>query len=544
MGKRKLTVAQAMVEVLKREGVEIIFGLPGGAIYPFYDALCDSGIKHVLVRQEQAAAHEANGYARVTGKVGVCAATSGPGATNLITGIATAYMDSVPLVVITGQVKRSLIGKDSFQEVDIVGATLPFTKHSYLVKDPNSIIRILREAFYIASTGRRGPVLIDVPVDVQLEQIEFEFPEKINIRGYKPHKEPDKHLIEKCVEAIESAKKPIICAGGGVIWAKASDELLTLIERLKIPVVCTLMGVGAIPTNHPYYLGIVGLFGHNEANMALKQADLLVIVGARFSDRTLVGMKISDETRIVHIDIDPAEIDKNVESEIGIVGDAKIVLAEMNKKISAKRNHFWAEEFAIKDYVFQDEKLHPQDVLKEISRVYNGDYIITTDVGQHQIWAAHNVYIKEPGTFITSGGLGTMGFGVPAAIGAKFGRPDKEVIAITSDGSFQMLFQELATIKREQLPIKIVLFNNSRLGMVYELQKQRCNARFSATILDANPDFTILAKAYGIEAQRITKKDEIKLAVEKMKNLKAPFLLEVIVDPDEPSIPSRPNIWL
>ncbi len=541
----KMTVAQAMVEVLKRQGIDIIFGLPGGSIYPFYNALYDSGIRHILVRQEQAAAHEANAYARVTGKVGVCVVTSGPGATNLITGIATAYMDSVPIVAITGQVNTKLIGKDSFQEIDVVGATAPFTKHNYLVKDPKSIVRVMREAFYIASTKRPGPVVIDVPIDIQLQEIDFDYSGEIAVRGYKIIDDLDLSLIDQCVEAVESSKRPILCAGGGVILSKASEQLKQFVEKLKMPVVSTLMGVGCVPTNHPYYLGVAGLFGTSKANMALKQADLVIVVGARFSERTLAGAKINDNIRIIHIDIDPAEIDKNINSDIGIVGDAKAVLAEINKRLkNPKSKRFWAEELNnTQEYRFEDDKLHPQDVLSEISRVYDGNYIITTDVGQHQIWAAHNLFIKEPGTFITSGGLGTMGFGLPAAIGAKLGRPDKEVILITSDGSFQMLFQELATIRREQLPIKIVLFNNSRLGMVYELQKQKCNARFVATCLDGNPDFVLLAKAYGIESHRISEKHEVKLAIQKMKEASSPFLLEVIIDPDEPSIPSRPNIW-
>ncbi|WAM34228.1 biosynthetic-type acetolactate synthase large subunit [Caldicellulosiruptor morganii] len=535
--KQKMTVARAMVEVLKSEGVEIIFGIPGAAIYPFYDALYSSDIKHVLVRTEQAAAHEASGYARTTGKVGVCVATSGPGATNLITGIATAYMDSVPIVAITGQVNSSLIGRDVFQEVDITGATAPFTKHNYLVKDPKKIVRILKEAFYIASTGRRGPVLIDVPIDVQMQEIEFEIPKEIDIPGYKPKERGHPLQIKRAVEAIENSQRPVICSGGGVIASKASEELKTLVERQKIPVISTLMGIGSIPTDHPFYLGMIGSHGQKEANIALRQADLLIVVAARLADRALGDTKITENMKIIHIDIDPAEIGKNVDTNIPIVGDAKRVLAEINKRIS-ERKDFWAQEIkAQKREIKEDGNLHPYDVLKEISRVYNGDYIITTDVGQHQIWAAHNVYIKEPGTFITSGGLGTMGYGVPAAIGAKFGRPDKEVISITGDGSFQMLLQELATIKREQVPVKIVLFNNTRLGMVYELQKKRCTGRFIATCLDGNPDFMILAKAYGIEGIRLESKEKLKEAIEIMKNHSGPFLLEVVTSPDEPTIP-------
>ncbi|AEM73848.1 biosynthetic-type acetolactate synthase large subunit [Caldicellulosiruptor acetigenus] len=532
----KMTVARAMVEVLKSEGVEIIFGIPGAAIYPFYDALYDSDIKHVLVRTEQAAVHEASGYARTTGKVGVCVATSGPGATNLITGIATAYMDSVPIVAITGQVNSSLIGKDVFQEVDITGATAPFTKHNYLVKDPKKIVRILKEAFYIASTGRRGPVLIDVPIDVQLQEIEFEIPKEIDIPGYKPKEKGHPLQIKRAVEAIENSQRPVVCSGGGVIASGASQELQILIEKQKIPVISTLMGIGSIPTDHPYYLGMIGSHGQKEANLALRQADLLIVIGARLADRALGDTKITDNMKIIHIDIDPAEIGKNVDTNVPIVGDAKQVLSEINKRIS-ERKDFWAHDIkAHKKVLIDDDKLHPYDVLREISRAYNGDYIITTDVGQHQIWAAHNLYIKEPGTFITSGGLGTMGYGVPAAIGAKFGRPDKEVISITGDGSFQMLLQELATIKREQVPIKIVLFNNTRLGMVYELQKKRCTGRFIATCLDGNPDFMILAKAYGIESMRLENKEKLKEAIEIMKSHKGPFLLEVVTSPDEPTI--------
>jgi len=535
--KVKMTVARAMVEVLKSEGVEIIFGIPGAAIYPFYDALYSSDIKHVLVRTEQAAVHEASGYARTTGKVGVCVATSGPGATNLITGIATAYMDSVPIVAITGQVNSSLIGKDVFQEVDITGATAPFTKHNYLVKDPKKIVRVLKEAFYIASTGRRGPVLVDVPIDVQMQEIEFEIPREIEIPGYKPREKGHPLQIKRAAEAIEAAKKPVICSGGGVIASKASEELRILVEKQKIPVISTLMGIGAISTNHPYYLGMIGSHGQREANLALRQADLLIVVGARLADRALGDTKITDNMKIIHIDIDPAEIGKNVDTNIPIVGDAKYVLSEINKRIS-EREEFWAAEIKAQKKILPDDgKLHPYDVLREISTQYDGEYIITTDVGQHQIWAAHHLYIKRPGTFITSGGLGTMGYGVPAAIGAKFGSPDDEVIAITGDGSFQMLMQELATIKREQVPVKIVLFNNTRLGMVYELQKRRCTGRFIATCLDGNPDFMILAKAYGIEGMRLESKEKLKEAISVMKSYKGPFLLEVVTDPDEPTIP-------
>jgi len=532
----KITVAQAIVEVLKEEKVEYIFGIPGAAIIPFYDALYDSDITHVLVRNEQAAVHEASGYARSTKKVGVCAATSGPGATNLITGIATAYMDSVPIVIFTGQVASNLIGRDVFQEVDITGATAPFCKHNFLVKNPKDIIEVVKYAFHIASTGRKGPVLIDIPIDVQLSEIEYKSLNRVDIRGYKTKIKGHPLQIKKAVELITLSKKPLICAGGGIISSNASQELQRLIEKQKIPVISTLMGIGSIPTNHHYYLGMIGSHGQKQANIALKEADLTIVIGARLGDRALGDTKITEKMKIIHIDIDPAEIGKNIDTDIPIVGDAKQIIGEIEKSIGY-RDYFWAEDIKnIKRDIVESNHVRPFEVLQDISRQYDGEYIITTDVGQHQIWAAHNIYIKKPGTFITSGGLGTMGYGVPAAIGAKFGNLDTEVIAITGDGSFQMLIQELATINRERIPLKIVLFNNQRLGMVFELQKKRCSGRFIATCLDGNPNFELLAKAYNIAFLRIERKDDITLVIDKMKKYQGPLLVEVVIDPNEPTI--------
>ncbi|MEZ0536962.1 biosynthetic-type acetolactate synthase large subunit [Caldicellulosiruptoraceae bacterium PP1] len=534
----KITVAQAMVKALQEEGVEYIFGIPGAAIYPFYDALYNSDIKHILVRNEQAAVHEASGYARSKDKVGVCVATSGPGATNLITGIATAYMDSVPIVAITGQVMSSLIGRDVFQEVDITGATAPFCKHNFLVKDPKKIVEIIKKAFYIASTGRKGPVLIDIPFDIQQQEIEYPQSISIDIKGYKPTIKGHPLQIKKAIDLIETAKKPLICAGGGVISSNASDNLKKLIEKHKIPLISTLMGIGSIPTDHPFYLGMIGSHGQKKANIALREAELLIVVGARLGDRALGDTKITEKMKIIHIDIDPAEIGKNVGTDVPIVGDAKYILGEILNRITEK-DLCWAQEIIDENTnksVSNIDYLRPFEVLKEISNIYKGEYIITTDVGQHQIWAAHNTLIKKPRTFISSGGLGTMGYGVPAAIGAKFANPDEEVIVITGDGSFQMLMQELATIKREMIPIKIVLFNNSRLGMVYEIQKKRCSSRFIATCLDGNPDFELLAKAYSLEYLKLDNKDKLSEAISIMKNSKKPFLLEVVTKPDEPTI--------
>jgi len=548
----KTTGASAIVKSLENENVNIIFGYPGAAICPFYDALPDSGIKHILTRCEQGAAHAASGYARKTGKTGVCVSTSGPGATNLITGIATAYMDSIPMVAITGQVQSDLIGRDVFQEADITGATAPFCKHSYLIKNARDIPRIIKEAFHIASTGRPGPVVIDIPIDIQKTEIDYAYPDKVDIRGYKPNYKGHAMQIMKIAQAILEAKRPVICAGGGIITAKASQVLLKIAENCRIPVVTTLMGIGAVPTDHDLYLGMLGSHGKFLANYAINNADLLMITGARVGDRAMGSVdKIAKRARIVHIDIDPAEIGKNVEVSIPLVGDARLVLEELWKVLEKgasadkSRTEEWIE--AIKKLKLErsqrqnkfDENpkfVSPRYFLSVLSEAINEDTVITTEVGQNQIWAANYCKIKKPGLFITSGGMGTMGYGLPAAIGAKIGSPESTVVTISGDGSFQMCMQELGTIKQNNLGIKMVIFNNSRLGMVRELQRLKYGGRYSCVDLEPNPDFVGLVRAYGFNGEKITRNSEVRDAVSRMLSDNRPYLLECMVDPEEPTL--------
>jgi len=549
----KITGAQAMVKILEIEKVSHIFGYPGAAICPFYDALFDSDIKHILTRNEQGAAHAASGYARATGKTGVCVATSGPGATNLITGIATAYMDSIPIVAITGQVPTNQIGKDVFQEADITGATAPFCKHNYLVKDVKELPRIMKEAFHIASTGRPGPVLIDVPVDVQNAQLGFEYPESVEIRGYKPTYKGHPLQIRKIADAVREAKSPVICAGGGVISANASEELIKLIEKCRIPVVTTLMGIGAVPTRHELNLGMLGSHGNYVANYAIHNSDLVIIMGARVGDRAMAAAsKIAKKAKIIHIDIDPAEIGKNIDVVIPVVGDVKTILQDLLQIIEKGDVEEWSniikeklEEFRekqnLKDSIPEDNAagqegaVKPLYFLRMLSDIADSEAIITTEVGQNQIWAANYLSINKPGRFITSGGMGTMGYGLPAAVGAKVGSPDNDVIVISGDGSFQMSMQELGTIKQNELGVKIVIFNNSRLGMVREIQKKKYCNRYYQVFLD-NPDFVKLADAYGIKGERIYKNSEVEGAIKRMLLDNKPYLLECIVDPEEPTL--------
>jgi len=510
----KLTGAKAIVKALEMENVEVIFGYPGATICPFYDALLDSGIRHILTRQEQGAAHAASGYARATGKTGVCVATSGPGATNLITGIATAYMDSIPIVAITGQVSSELIGRDVFQEADITGATAPFCKHNYLVKSVKDLPRVIKEAFHIASTGRPGPVLVDIPVDIQLKEFNFSYPESIDIRGYKPTYKGHPLQIRKVAQAVERAKAPVICAGGGIINANASEELVEFAEKCRIPVVTTLMGIGAIPCQHELNLGMVGSHGSYTANYALHNADLLLIMGARVGDRAMGAVnKIAEKAQIVHIDIDPAEIGKNIGVSIPVVGDIKGILKELLQITKPGNTGSWCD--TVKDIKRErsckhrceggHEPINPRYLLALLSQMVGEDTIVTTEVGQNQIWAANYYEVRKPRTFITSGGMGTMGYGLPAAVGAKIGKPDATVVVVSGDGSFQMSMQELGTIKQNKLGIKIIVFNNSRLGMVREIQKIKYCGRYSQVFLDENPDFVKLAKAYGFKGERICK---------------------------------------
>lgn len=539
----KITGAQALVKALELEDTNIIFGYPGAAICPFYDALLDSKITHILTRHEQGAAHAASGYARVTGKTGVCVVTSGPGATNLITGIATAYSDSIPMVAITGQVSLDLIGRDVFQEVDITGATSPFCKHNYLVKDIKDLPRIIKEAFHIASTGRPGPVLIDVPVDIQTQSLDFSYPKTVDIKGYKPNYKGHPQQIKRIAEAISQAKSPVICAGGGVISSKASDELVKLVEKCGIPVVTTLMAIGTIPGDHPLNLGMLGSHGVYAANYAVDKTDLLILIGARVGDRALgTAGKIAERAKIIHIDIDPAEIGKNVSTTIPVVGDAKLILEELNNTVNCGDTSEWVRTLTeikqkkTRQQSSEGEYINPRLIIGTLSGRLTGDAIMTTEVGQNQIWAANYFVARKPGAFITSGGLGTMGYGLPAAVGAKIGRPESTVIVVGGDGSFQMSMPELGTIKQNELGVKILVFNNSRLGMVREIQKNRYNKRYSQVLLDNNPDFVKLAEAYGFGAERITKNSEIEGALDRFLMDDKAYLLECVVDPEEPTI--------
>lgn len=540
----KLNGAQAIVKALELENTDVIFGYPGAAISPFYDALLDSSVRHILTRHEQGAAHAANGYARVTGKVGVCVATSGPGATNLITGIANAYMDSVPIVAITGQVSSELIGRDVFQEADITGATAPFCKNNYLVKKTEDLPRIIKEAFHIARTGRPGPVVIDVPVDVQNRSFEFNYPESIDIRGYKPTYKGHPVQIRKVAEALKKATSPVICAGGGIIIANASEELRELVERCNIPVATTLMGIGSLPSRHALNFGMVGTHGSYTANYAVHNADLVLILGARVGDRAMgAAGKIAQKAKIIHIDIDPAEIGKNIDVSIPVVGDVKLVLKDLLEIIEEGRNKDWVG--TLSKLKQQRDKLpeaaeygyvNPKYLLSVLSEYIDENAIVATEVGQNQIWAANNLNVRKAGTFITSGGLGTMGYGLPSAVGAKLGRPDTTVITVSGDGSFQMSMQELGTMKQFGLGIKIIVFNNLRLGMVRELQKNKHGGRYSQVHMEHNPDFIALAAAYGFKGEKITANADIDAALRRMTADDGPYLLECIVDPEESSL--------
>lgn len=541
----KVNGAQAIIKSLEAENVKIIFGYPGAAICPFYDALPGSGIKHVLSRHEQGAAHAASGYARATGKVGVCMSTSGPGATNLITGIATAYMDSIPLVAITGQVSTDLIGRDVFQEADITGATAPFCKHSYLVKRAEDLPRIIKEAFHVASTGRPGPVVIDIPFDVQLKTIDFAYPEAVDIKGYKPNYKGHVMQIRKAAEALKKAKAPVICAGGGIISANAAGGLVELAEKCNIPVTTTLMGLGAIPTGHELCFGMLGSHGSAAANHAIHNADLLLLLGARVGDRAMSTTgEIAKKAKIIHIDIDPAEIGKNIDVAIPIVGDVKLVLRDMISAAGAGDTSAWVDKLKVLreqrrknvNYDAAEGYINPRKLLHELSVLTGGNAVFATDVGQNQIWAANNLKIEKPRYFITSGGMGTMGYGLPSAVGAKVGLPDTRVIAISGDGGFQMAMQELGTIKQEKLDIKIILFNNTRLGMVRELQKAKYCGRYCQVFLEDNPDFVKLVGAYGFEGRSISDNNQITGALEWLLSTKGTSLLECLVDPEEPTL--------
>lgn len=544
MSYMKLTGAQIVVECLKKEGVKIIFGYPGGAIMPVYDVFYqEPSIKHILTRHEQGAAHAADGYARATGNVGVCIATSGPGATNLVTGLANAYLDSIPLVAFTGQVPTNLIGTDAFQEVDINGITLPITKNNYVVREVRDLASIIQEAFYIARTGRPGPVLIDLPKDIQLAQTEFKYPEKVSLNGYKPTFSGHIQQIKAAAQEISKAKRPVIYAGGGVISSNASSELRDLAFKANIPVTTTLMGLGTFPETHPLSLGMLGMHGTAYANYAISAADLIIALGVRFDDR--VTGKLSEfgsQAKIIHIDIDPAEIGKNVLVDIPIVGDLKKVLKKINEIIDKKENTEWLE--TIKDWKRKyplkyenNQELKPQYIIEEVYKISEGKAVIVTDVGQHQMWAAQYYQYTMPRTFISSGGLGTMGYGLPAAIGAKIGCPDKTVICISGDGSFQMNLQELATAINNHLTIMVIIMNNNYLGMVRQWQELFFNKRYSSTALTGNPDFVKLIEAYGGTGIRVNKKQELYPALEKALSLNKFVLIDCIIPGEENVFP-------
>lgn len=532
----KVSGAKALIKCLEKEGVDTLFGYPGGQIIPFYNELYDSDLRHILVRHEQAAAHAADGYARATGKTGVCVSTSGPGATNLVTGIATAYMDSVPIVALTGQVPRSLIGNDAFQEADITGITMPITKHNYLVQDPQEIPRIVKEAFHIASTGRPGPVLIDLPKDVQNIEIDLHYPERVELRGYKPTYKGNTQQIKRAAEEIANSCRPIIYAGGGVISSNASAELIEFAETIRAPVTTTLMGISSIPTEHPLYVGMLGMHGCKYANYAIQESDLIIAVGARFDDRVTGKLEsFAPNARVIHIDVDPAEISKNVKVHIPIVGDAKQVLKSLIRYVQCCRSAEWIEKVNLwkKEYPLNyrecRDTIMPQFVIEQISEICR-DAIIVTEVGQHQMWAAQFFKYSKPRTFLTSGGLGTMGYGFPAAMGAKVGRPDKTVINIAGDGSFQMNSQELATVVQNDIPVVSVILNNGYLGMVRQWQELFYDRRYSYTFIKGSVDFVKLAEAYGALGLRAERPSEVRPAIEEAVNSGRPAVVEVIVE--------------
>ena len=538
-----LTGGEVMVKCLEAEGVEILFGYPGAAICPFYDALYDSPIRHVLVRSEQNAAHMASGYARASGKPGVCVATSGPGATNLITGIATAYMDSIPIIAITGQVNLEQLGRDVFQEADITGACESFTKHSYLVKDAAELPRIFKEAFHIASTGRPGPVLIDVPEDVQEALMEsFRYPEKADIPGYKPKMSGHPVQVKRALQAIRQAKRPVICCGGGVVLAGAREEMTAFAQKSGIPIVSTMMGIGVMPMDSPVYLGMIGKFGRGYANRAIGEADLIILCGARVGDRAIaLPNQIAEQAQIIHIDIDPAEIGKNMRVDIPIVGDVRQVLAALADKVEPVDCKDWVDRVLQYKREFiprgedREDYVEPRSFIRTLSSMMEEDAILTADPGQGQIWAAINFTQKE-GRFLTSGGLGTMGYALPAALGAKLAKPRRQVLAVCGDGAFQMSLCELATVVASHAPLKVVVFDNRRLGMVREYQNALYSRRHIATHMDGNPDFVALCRAYGISAALAENNRQAEeLAAEMLKSPR-PYVLVCRVDPETPSV--------
>jgi len=546
MGK---TGAKILVESLVEHGVTHLFGLPGGAVLTLFDELYDAPLKTILVRHEQGAGHMADGYARATGKVGVCVATSGPGATNLVTAIATAYMDSVPVVAITGQVKTNLIGNDAFQEADITGITRPVTKHNYLVKDARELARVVREAFYIASTGRPGPVLIDLPADVSAQVVEGDVDATMKLPGYRPTAGGHSRQIQRAAELINSSQRPVLYVGGGVITSGATEELRQLAHKASIPVTTTLMGLGAFPETDPLALHMLGMHGTVYANYAVTQCDVLIGVAARFDDRITGKLdEFAPGAQIIHVDVDPASIGKSVRADVPVVGDARKILTELIPLVEYRERKEWHERIAQWKHEFpltykrRGDAVKPQAVVEEVYRVTEGKAVICTDVGQCQMWAAQYYMYTEPRTFLSSGGLGTMGFGLPASIGAQFGRPDATVFVIAGDGSLQMNIQEMATAVAHKLPIKIALLNNGYLGMVRQWQELFFKRRYSHTYLaDSNPDFAKLAEAYGAVGMRVDRMDQVRPALERAMQVdNGPVLLDFRTEPEENVFPMVP----
>ncbi len=551
--------ARILLECLSRLGINEIFGYPGGAVIPIYDELYSfKEIKHYFARHEQGAVHEADGYARSTGKVGACLATSGPGATNLVTGIMTAHMDSIPLLVITGQVSSSLLGKDAFQESDIVGITVPITKNNYLVQDIKDLPRILKEAYYIASTGRPGPVLVDIPRDIQLQEIPYDEFNKIyenhfSLEGYNPVYEGHKGQIKTAIKMIKDSKKPLIIAGAGILKAHAYEELKEFVEKTSIPVAMTLLGLGSFPGNHELALGMIGMHGTTYANYAANEADLIIAAGMRFDDRVTGNpQKFVPNAKIIHIDIDPAEIGKNKLIDVPIVGDLKNVLADLNEKAPKVSNDEWLKyikklkkEYSLTYRKTEDDILIPQEILSEIDKITKGNVIVATDVGQHQMWTAQYLTFNNPYSILTSGGAGTMGFGLPAAIGAQVANPNKKVLAVVGDGGFQMTFQELMLIREYNLPVKIFIINNSYLGMVRQWQELFHEKRYSSVDLSYNPNFIKIGEAYGIKSIQLKNKKDLKKNLKKILESDEAVLVECIVEKEEnvyPMIPAGKDV--
>ncbi|MDU0331512.1 MULTISPECIES: biosynthetic-type acetolactate synthase large subunit [Paenibacillus] len=534
--------SEILLRSLLLEGVECVFGYPGGAVLYIYDALYGfKDFHHLLTRHEQGAIHAADGYARATGKVGVCIATSGPGATNTVTGIATAFMDSVPLVVITGNVVSSLIGTDAFQEADITGITMPITKHSYLVRRVEDLPRIIHEAFHIANTGRKGPVLIDIPKDVSANKTLFEPVQTINLRGYNPTVVPNRLQLDKLAAAIQEAERPVIIAGGGVVYSGGHEQLFEFVNKTQIPITTTLLGLGAFPSGHELWMGMPGMHGTYTANQSIQQSDLLINIGARFDDRVTGKLDgFAPHAKVAHIDIDPAEIGKNVHADIPIVGDVKTVLEMLNPLVSrADKADAWrAQVQRLKlekplKYKDSDTELKPQWVIEMLNETTSGEAIITTDVGQHQMWTAQYYKFNQPRSWITSGGLGTMGFGFPAAIGAQMGHPDRLVISINGDGGMQMCAQELAICAINNIPVKVVVINNQVLGMVRQWQEIIYDNRYSHINLEGSPDFVKLAEAYGVKGLRATNKEEARRVWQEALDTPGPVLVEFVVSKEE-----------